>query len=112
MLKCISRSFFLTAALLLASAAWAGEALWVDVRSVEEFNAGHVPDAVHIPHTEITDRIGEVTTNKASRIYLYCRSGRRASFALDDLEQLGYSDVINLESLENARKTYQQLNME
>jgi len=110
MLKCISRSFFLAAALLIAGTAWAGEALWVDVRSADEFNAGHVPNAVNIPHTEIADRIGEVTTDKDSRIYLYCRSGRRASFALDTLEQMGFSDVINLRSLENAQETYQQLN--
>jgi phage shock protein E len=92
--------------LLLASAglAWAGDAHWIDVRTAEEYAAGHVSRAVNIPYEEITARIGEVTDDKDALIYLYCRSGRRSGIARDALEQAGFSNVINLGGLDDARR--------
>ena len=43
----------------------------IDVRSQEEWDSGHLNQAVHIPHTEITDRIAEVTDNKDAKLVLY-----------------------------------------
>ncbi len=43
----------------------------IDVRSQEEWDAGHLRDAVWIPHTEITERIGEVTEDKSAKLVLY-----------------------------------------
>ena len=43
----------------------------IDVRSQEEWDAGHLLDAVWIPHTEITERIGEVTEDKSAKLVLY-----------------------------------------
>ena len=43
----------------------------IDVRSKEEWDTGHLEQAVLIPHTEITDRIAEVTENKSAKIVLY-----------------------------------------
>ena len=69
--------------------------IWIDVRSAEEFKAGHLPEAHNIPHTEIAARIGEVTQNKNDTIHLYCRSGRRSGLALDTLKQQGFTQVVN-----------------
>jgi phage shock protein E len=90
--------------LLLPCSVWAEEAFWIDVRSAEEYAAGHVSPALNIPHTEIAARIAEVTTDKDAQIYLYCRSGRRSGFAQDALEQAGYTTVVNLGSLEDAQQ--------
>lgn len=43
----------------------------IDVRSTEEWDTGHLSSAKHIPHTEIGDRIAEVTTNKDAKLVLY-----------------------------------------
>jgi phage shock protein E len=94
----------LLVALLFTVSAWAGEAHWIDVRSAEEFAAGHVENAVNIPHTEIGERIAEVTENRDATLYLYCRSGRRSGIAADVLEQAGFTHAVNVGGFEDAMK--------
>ena len=67
----------------------------IDVRSQSEWDTGHVDQAVHIPHTEISDRISEVTTDKDAKIVVYCAVGGRAGIAKTALEKLGYTNVEN-----------------
>ena len=43
----------------------------IDVRSQEEWDNGHLEQAIRIPHTEISERIGEVTKDKSAKIVLY-----------------------------------------
>jgi phage shock protein E len=71
------------------------EVIWIDVRTAEEFASGHLSQAHHIPFQDIRARITEVTQNRGAIIKLYCRSGRRASWAKEDLEAAGYTNVIN-----------------
>lgn len=73
----------------------ANAAIWIDVRSAEEFNAGHLAGAVNIPHEQIAARIAEVTQDKDAEIFLYCRSGRRSGLALEALQGIGFSKVVN-----------------
>ena len=89
--------------LVFSSSLWAGEALWIDVRSAGEYDAGHVPMAVNIPYTEIAGRIDEVTENKDALVYVYCRSGRRSGIAKSTLEEAGFTQVINLGGLQDAQ---------
>jgi phage shock protein E len=90
-------------------AGWASDALWIDVRTAEEYAASHVPDAVNIPYEEITGRIEEVTTDKNALIYLYCRSGRRSGIARDALVKAGFSNVVNVGGLDEALKKSAEL---
>ena len=69
--------------------------VWIDVRSAEEFNAGHLQDAVNIPHDQILERIQSVSPDKDPPVNLYCRSGRRAESALNELKKAGYTNVTN-----------------
>ena len=69
--------------------------IWIDVRSAEEFNAGHLQDAVNIPHDQILARIQAVSPDKNAPVNLYCRSGRRAEAALTELKNAGYTNVTN-----------------
>ena len=69
--------------------------VWIDVRSAEEFNAGHLQDAVNIPHDQILARIQAVSPDKNAPVNLYCRSGRRAEAALNELKNAVYTDVTN-----------------
>ena len=69
--------------------------IWIDVRTKEEYDSGHLPGAVHIPYEQITDKISQVTQDKNAVIQLYCRSGRRSGIALESLTAAGFSKVSN-----------------
>ena len=71
------------------------KSVWIDVRSAEEFNAGHLQDAVNIPHDKIIEGVKALGSDKDAPINLYCRSGRRAEAALTELKNAGYTNVIN-----------------
>ncbi|MBW1848175.1 MAG: rhodanese-like domain-containing protein [Deltaproteobacteria bacterium] len=71
------------------------EELWIDVRTKEEFQSGHVKGAINIPYDQIGKFIGRVADEKDERIILYCRSGRRSGIAKKTLEKSGYTNVIN-----------------
>ncbi len=77
----------------------------LDVRSADEFASGHLKGARLIPHTDIGSKIDGITTDKASEIYLYCRSGRRSNIARETLEKLGYTRIHDLGSMEKAAET-------
>lgn len=71
------------------------DGVWIDVRSEEEFQQGHLENAVNIAHTEIGEKISQLKLSKDAQINLYCRSGRRAEAAMAELKKLGYSNVTN-----------------
>lgn len=83
----------------VASAAGAGaerqEVVYVDVRTAAEYAAGHVEGAIHIPHTELAERHGELEPYADRQIVLYCRSGRRSGIAKRILEEEGFSGLVN-----------------
>ena len=55
------------------------EAAVLDVRRQAEVEAGHVPGSVHVPHTRLAARLGEVPAG--SPVYVHCQSGARAAVA-------------------------------
>lgn len=68
----------------------------VDVRTQQEFAAGHIEGAVNIPLDQIVTGIQSIRTlKKDSSILVYCRSGRRSAMARDALEQQGYLRAID-----------------
>lgn len=91
----LCRAALLGLAVFAAPLALAAEKIWIDVRSADEFQAGHLKDALNIPHTEIAARIHEVTQDKNAEIELYCRSGRRSGLAEAELKKLGFTKVHN-----------------
>ena len=69
--------------------------IWIDVRTADEFQQGHLDGSINIPFEQIADHISKVSPNKDEPVHLYCRSGRRAETALQTLKQLGYNNVTN-----------------
>lgn len=67
----------------------------LDVRTPEEYVAGHVPGAVNIPHDQVAARLAEVPKDKD--VVMYCRSGRRTAMAAEVLAAHGYSRLQHLE---------------
>jgi phage shock protein E len=78
-------------------------ALVVDVRTIEEFNSEHFPNAKHIPLNEIENRISEFG-DKTKPIILYCRSGNRSGKAKLILEQAGFTNITNAGGLNDMTK--------
>ena len=72
----------------------------LDVRSPEEFEAGHLEGAVNVPHDQLQERAAEIETltggARATPIVTYCGSGRRAGQARATLEAAGYTQVTNV----------------
>ena len=74
----------------------------IDVRTVSEFKNGYVQDAINIEWQDISSIRDEFEKNQ--KIFLYCRSGNRSGKANDILIKLGFKNVENLGSLEDASK--------
>lgn len=70
-------------------------AVWIDVRTPREFEAGHLPGAILIPFDEIEARITREVPDRETPIMLYCRSGSRAEVAREALLKMGYTRVEN-----------------
>lgn len=70
-----------------------GDAVWIDVRSDEEYQEQHLEGAINIEYTEILE--GVASLDKDTEILLYCGSGRRAGLALEALEAQGFTNVTN-----------------
>ncbi len=77
------------------------DAMILDVRTKEEFEFGHIGNAVNIPVDELRDRLAEIPVNKP--IYVYCAVGLRGYTASRILLQHGYTTVYNLSG---GYKTY------
>jgi molybdopterin/thiamine biosynthesis adenylyltransferase/rhodanese-related sulfurtransferase len=68
----------------------------VDVREREEWDEGHIPDAIHIPRGYLESRIEAAVPDRSRPVILYCASGNRSVFAARALEELGYEQPSSL----------------
>ena len=66
----------------------------LDVRNEEEWNNGHLDQAVNIPHGKLLNE--NIPFNKEDKIYVHCQSGVRSSIAVGILENKGYENVVNI----------------
>jgi len=103
-IKKILSIVFVFSTICFAAFSFAADDIWIDVRSDKEWNSGHLDGAVHIPHTEITEKIVSLTDDKNAPIKLYCRSGGRAGIAKKELEKMGYKNVTNVGGLKDAEE--------
>ncbi len=98
----------LLAILLWACSLMAPKTVWIDVRSLDEYNEDHISNTEHIPHTEIVAQISDLDLDKSAPIKLFCRSGVRAGLALTALQDLGYTNVENVGGIADARVVLSQ----
>ncbi len=72
-------------------------AVVVDVRDTEEWDAGHIPGARHVPRSYLESRIEGAVPDRDTPIVLYCASGNRSALAAHTLkDMLGYTDVTSM----------------
>ena len=74
----------------------AGKAVLVDVRTKEEFEEERIPGAINLPNEEIGDEAPALLPDKDATILLYCRSGNRTKDAGRKLQDLGYTNVLDM----------------
>jgi rhodanese-related sulfurtransferase len=67
----------------------------VDVREDDEWAAGHVEGAIHVPLGELAARLGELPDDKP--VVTMCRSGRRSMHALGVLSEGGYDGLHHMD---------------
>src|SRR3989454_11642059 len=71
--------------------------LLIDVREEHEYEAGHIPGAVHVPRGHLESRIEGKAGDKSQPIVLYCAWGNRSALAAHTMQQLrGYEDVASM----------------
>lgn len=71
--------------------------LILDVRTEQEYRAGHIPGSVNIPHDQLAERLPELGISESDEIVVHCEGGRRAAMAESVLVEAGYSRVRDLE---------------
>lgn len=74
-----------------------GESLIVlDIREPHELKISVLPDILHIPMAELTDRIEELEAKRDNEIVVVCRAGNRSSVIAEFLRENGFERVYNL----------------
>ena len=73
----------------------AAGAVLLDVRTPQEYREGHIPGSQNVPLQQL-DKVEEVTENKDTILYVYCRSGARSRQTVSLLKHMGYTNVHNI----------------
>lgn len=75
-----------------------GEELTIlDVREESEFAAGHIPGALHLSKGIIERDIETRFPDRSQELILYCGGGYRSALAADNLQRMGYTNVISMD---------------
>lgn len=77
------------------------EIILLDVRTKEEYEAGHIKDSILIPVDNLEVEAEKNLRDKEAPIFVYCRSGNRSLAAANILIKLGYKSVYNLGGINN-----------
>jgi len=73
-----------------------GEATFLDVRELEEYEQGTIPGSTFLPRGHLESKIENQISDHAAPIVIYCASGVRSVFAAKTLQELGYTNVVHM----------------
>lgn len=73
------------------------EVLLLDVRTASEFESGHLIDSENMDYNQPDFRTAISQLAKDKPVLVYCRSGRRSSYAMEIMKELGFQQIYNLE---------------
>ena len=71
--------------------------LLIDVREESEWTAGHIPGAIHLGKGVIERDVETKIPDTAAPLVLYCGGGFRSALAADNLQKMGYTNVISMD---------------
>ena len=66
----------------------------LDVRTDKDYERGHIPGAIHVPLSDIGDKIKKLKKDK--ELVVYCENGNRSIWAIKRLMGMGYKNLFNL----------------
>jgi rhodanese-related sulfurtransferase len=69
----------------------------VDVREDSEWTADHLPGAIHLGKGVIERDIEKTVPDTSAPLVLYCGGGFRSALAADNLQKMGYTNVISMD---------------
>jgi rhodanese-related sulfurtransferase len=72
------------------------DAILVDVRSDEEWRIAHIPGALHIPMSQVEQRLPELAPDRSRPIITFCATGNRSLRILPTVDALGYEDSVSM----------------
>src|ERR1700675_815474 len=73
-----------------------GDATFLDVRELDEFEQGMIPGSIFIPRGHLESQAEAKLPDRDAPIVIYCAGGNRSAFAAKTLQDLGYSDVVSM----------------
>ncbi|WP_339730159.1 rhodanese-like domain-containing protein [uncultured Gimesia sp.] len=73
------------------------EFLLIDVRESHEFSTGRIPGAKHISKGIIERDVEQLIPDASTLLILYCGGGFRSALAADNLQKMGYTQVISMD---------------
>ena len=82
---------------LVARLAAAAPPLVLDVRTPQEYAAGHVPGALNVPHKALAGRLAEVLDFRDREVVVYCERGKRSVMAGGVLREAGFTSIRHLQ---------------
>jgi rhodanese-related sulfurtransferase len=72
------------------------DAVLLDIRETKDYEGGRLPNAVHIPLSQLGSRAGELAKLAGRPVIVYCASGQRSRMAGGALAKAGFADVYSL----------------
>ncbi len=72
-----------------------GELVVLDVRTVSEYESGHLEGAINIPVEALSGRLSELNPN--DELLVYCRTGNRSTTAVGILKENGYDQIYHMD---------------
>jgi phage shock protein E len=102
------KTLFVSCMLALTALTAQAKDVIVDVRTPQEYAAGHVDGAINIPQSSVAQGIAQTGIGKDDTIHLYCQSGYLSGKALTTLQGLGYSKAENAGGIVQARKALEK----
>ena len=73
----------------------AADTVLVDVRTAQEYRAGHLPQSVNVPLDRM-EMVRQAAPDLDAPVYVYCRSGARSAQACAAMKRMGYTKVQNI----------------
>ncbi|HST08615.1 MAG TPA: rhodanese-like domain-containing protein [Gemmatimonadaceae bacterium] len=69
--------------------------VYLDVREPNEWNLGHLPQAVHIARGNLESKV-EAMVDRGEKVVVYCARGNRSALAALTMKQMGYENVASM----------------
>ena len=96
LVACSEETPQITQADYLALQGSSADYILLDVRTKEEFDEGHISNAINVSHDDIEKNLASLLQYKDKKVIVHCRSGRRAEFAENLLTENGFTNVWHL----------------